>query len=123
MSYDRQIIAPDGEEYPYSEAIDDSGYHYKVSVVYEDEDGELQVLNEGIHIELDSGEWIDFIVPPPKRLFSGQKKLSEKDLLRVLSFLASESVKTKRHTAEEIQEAYLRFKEQQPKGEPGIASL
>lgn len=31
MSYDRQIVAPDGEEYPYSEAIDDSGYQYKIS--------------------------------------------------------------------------------------------
>jgi hypothetical protein len=122
MSYDRKINAPDAETYPYSEAIDDSGYHYKISVVYEGADGQLQVLNERIHIELESGEWVEFLVPPPKRLFPGQKTLSEKDLLRVLSFLASESVKTKRHTAEDIQEAYLRFKEQQSKVEPGNAS-
>ncbi|WP_154186062.1 hypothetical protein [Vibrio vulnificus] len=53
MAYDQVMIDEDGEEYPFSSSIDEDGYLYRVSVVFDDRDGEWIILNLGSHIEFD----------------------------------------------------------------------
>ncbi|MGI9835898.1 hypothetical protein ACJPQX_21895 [Vibrio vulnificus] len=45
MAYDQVMIDEDGEEYPFSSSIDEDGYLYRVSVVFDDRDGEWSILN------------------------------------------------------------------------------
>ena len=47
MSYDKLLVGSNGEEFPYSESFDEDTYHYLISIVWDDRDGELSVLNNG----------------------------------------------------------------------------
>jgi hypothetical protein len=76
MGYDKVFTDNDGEEFPYSESINKNGYYYRVSVIFDGKDGELNILKAGSHIEFDDGSWLDFNVAP-KDLFSNKDKLSQ----------------------------------------------
>jgi len=110
MDYESTLIDPDGEEYPYSESLDGDAYYYKISIVYGDRDGELQVMNEGVHIVFDDGEWMDFRVPPPERLFPDQRSLTSDDLLRLLRLLASDKVATESYSRSDMSEFYRKYR-------------
>ena len=103
MPYELTLIVSDEEEYPYSESLDGDSYYYKVSIVFNDKDGELQVMNEGVHIEFDNGEWMDFLIPPPNKLFPNKSKLSQEDLFKLMDFLVSDKVKTKPYSESDIE--------------------
>ena len=74
MSYDLSFSNSDGTEYPYSESLgEDGGYHYRIQVHHDGRNGELNVFNEGVHIEFQEGDWLDFVIPAPERLFTKQR--------------------------------------------------
>ena len=110
MAYKLTLISSDGEEYPYSEDLDGDSYYYKVSIMLDERDGELQIMNEGVHVEFDDGEWMDFSVPPPEKLFPGQSHLSEDDLFKLIGFLTSDKVETKLYSEGEITKMYDKYK-------------
>ncbi|MBA6262712.1 hypothetical protein [Colwellia sp. Bg11-12] len=65
MSYDKLLVESNGEEYPYSELLENERYQYFISITWDDKDGELVVLNTGAHIEFDvDGSWLIFKVAP-----------------------------------------------------------
>lgn len=112
MSYDKTFIDDSGEEFPYCASIDSDGYHYRVSVVFGDLDGELNILDEGVHIEFDKdGSWLDFNLKPMD-WFPGQKELSHADILKIMSEISSGAVISKRYSGEEMDRFYEKFKKQ-----------
>ncbi len=110
MSYDKTLIDHDGEEFPYSESIDDNGYYYRISILLDGKDGELNILNAGSHIEFDDGTWLDFNVAP-EDLFLNQDKLSEDDLINLMGFLCSDKIKHRRklYSKEEVGQIYVHY--------------
>jgi len=112
MKYEKMLIDQDGEEYPYSESIDENEYHYRISIVFEEKDGELHVMNSGCHIQFDDGTWLVFNIDP-ERLFVDQDKLSEADLLRLMHFLEHDKVRrlSVLYSKEEIEKFYAKYKE------------
>ena len=112
MPYDKTLIDESGEQFPYSESLDSGTYYYRISVVWDERDGELQVMQEGAHIEFDDdGSWLAFDVAP-EILFPEQDGLSEGDLLSLLGFLASREQHARTVSAGELEAAYQVFLKQ-----------
>lgn len=113
MAYPLLLLAPDGEEYPYAESLNDGSYGYRISVVWEGRDGELNVSPAGAHVAFDDdGSWLLFPVVP-HHLFPDQKQLAPADLLHLLNVLTavaqSEPEQLGRKSASEIETAYQRY--------------
>ncbi|MBU3947274.1 MAG: hypothetical protein KJ826_03520 [Proteobacteria bacterium] len=115
MAYDKILIAEDGEEFPYSEYLDSGGYHYRISIVWNERDGELVVLNEGAHIVFDDDEsWLDFNIAP-KYIFPGNTKLSEHELIEFMSVLSRNEDKAVSYSKEKIESAYRKYLQEKQK--------
>jgi hypothetical protein len=111
MSYDKLLVGNSGEEFPYSESFDEDTYHYLISIVWDDRDGELSVLNNGAHIEFDDdGSWLDFNFVP-ESIFPGKAKLTENDMLKLLDALADNEDKSTTYTKDTIDKKYKKYLE------------
>ena len=111
MSYDKLLVGRNGEEFPYSESFDEDTYHYQISVVWDDRDGELSILDNGAHIEFDDdGSWLDFNFAP-KNLFPDNKKLSEDEILQLLVALAENEENATTYSKAEIDKKYEKYLE------------
>ena len=112
MNYDKTLIDSTGEEFPYSESIGSDGYYYKISIVFDDKDGELHILNPGTHIEFDDGSMLDFNIAPEK-LFPNQDQLSEDDLIRLMGFLCSDKTEKIRvlYSKEKVEQIYGQYQD------------
>jgi hypothetical protein len=112
MAYDKVMIDNDGEEYPYSESITDAGYHYRISVVFDDKDGELSIIGDGVDLHFDDGTWLDFNVAP-NILFPNKASLTEDDMKNLMGFLGSDQVKERRklYSKEQVQQIHAGFEE------------
>jgi hypothetical protein len=109
MAYEKTLIDTNGEEYPYCVSFDGESYFYKISVVWKNRDGELNILNEGSHIEFDDdGSWLDFDIVPEK-IFPNKDKLSETDLLLFIKMLESPEKKMKVIIKEKIEASYQKY--------------
>jgi hypothetical protein len=109
MSYDKLMVSENGEEHPYSESLENGRYQYFISVMWDDKDGELVVINTGAHIEFDiDGSWLVFKVPP-ESLFPKAVKLSELELLRYMSVLEENIPSATSHSKEEMDSKYQQF--------------
>ena len=115
MTYNKILIDNDGEEYPYSESFDDESYYYQISIVYDGRDGELNILKPGIHIVFDDDEsWLDFNVAP-EEIFPNKSKLTEIDLLKLISILETSKSKLKTYSKKEMDEYYKKFLQEKNK--------
>lgn len=112
MAYDKVLIDSNGEEYPYSELINDDGYHYRISVVFQGKDGELSIIDDGIDLLFDDGTWLDFNIVP-KKLFPSQSSLSEEDLKNLIGLLESDQGKQKLkiYSNEQFKQIYRAYEE------------
>jgi hypothetical protein len=80
-----------------------------ISVLWDDKDGELVIINTGAHIEFDiDGSWLVFKVPP-EGLFPKEVKLSELQLLRYMSVLEQNILSATYHSKEEMDSKYQKF--------------
>ena len=78
MKYTKTFVAEDGEEFPYSEKIDEGGYAYWISVVIDSRNAELFICNWGAHIEFDDDRsWLDFSIAP-ELMFPGRNRLASR---------------------------------------------
>ncbi|MBE2187130.1 MAG: hypothetical protein IAE99_10205 [Rhodothermales bacterium] len=103
--------------YPYAESWGDETYHYRVSVVWDERDGELNVSPVGAHIAFDDdGSGLLFPVVP-RVLFPDQQRLAPADLLHVLKVLAfvarTKPDQLEGKPAHEIEAAYRRYLQRQ----------
>lgn len=86
---------------------------YRISVVWDERDGELNVSAYGVHLRFDDDEsWLLFPVVP-NILFPDRKRLIPANLLRLMSVLSalarSEPEQLERKTMPEIEAAYRRY--------------
>lgn len=112
MRYNKLLIDPNGEEFPYTESLDDAGekleYHYQVSVIWQNRDAQLNINRYGVHLAFDDdGSWLDFHTVPEK-LFPKQHKLSEQDLLTLITKLET-TIKTTLYTKEQIDVSHQQY--------------
>ncbi len=114
MNDSRKLTDSEGREFPYSESFNDSAYYYKISVERSGRKGELQVMNEGVHIEFPEGDWLDFAIPAPEKLFPGQVALDEEKLLEIIRLIYDSAIDNRHWSKEEIAEAYEEFSRQHP---------
>jgi hypothetical protein len=111
MSYDKLLVGSNGEEFPYSESFDEDTYHYLISIVWDDRDGELSVLNNGSHIEFDDdGSWLDFNFSP-KSIFPGKAKLTNEEMLQLLVALSENEGNAATYSKEAIDKKYKNYLE------------
>jgi len=109
MSYDKLLVGSNGEEFPYSESFDEDTYHYLISIVWDDRDGELSVLNNGAHIEFDDdGSWLDFNFSP-KSMFPGKAKLTNEEMLQLLVALSENEGNAATYSKEAIDKKYKNY--------------
>lgn len=109
MSYDKLLVGSNGEEFPYSESFDEDTYHYLISIVWGDRDGELSVLNNGAHIEFDDdGSWLDFNFAP-KSIFPGKAKLTDGEMLQLLVALSENEGNATTYSKEAIDKKYKKY--------------
>lgn len=115
MAYDKTLIDKDGDEYPYSESIDEDGYYYQISIIWQDRDGELVILKEGAHLEFDDdGSWLDFNITP-EDLFPKAVKLNDKMLLELLTAFVQNKSNARLYSKEQVESGYAKFLEKQIK--------
>jgi len=103
--------------YPYAESWGDETYHYRISVVWDERDGELNVSPDGARLAFDDdGSGLLFPVVP-RVLFPDQQRLAPTDLLHLLKVLASVARTNPEHlectSAPEIEAAYRRYLQRQ----------
>jgi len=111
MSYDKLLVGSNCEEFPYSESFDEDTYHYLISIVWDDRDGELSVLNNGAHIEFDDdGSWLDFNFSP-KSMFPGKAKLTNEEILQLLVALSENEENATTYSKEAIDKKYKSYLE------------
>jgi hypothetical protein len=69
-------------------------------------------LKSGAHVEFDDdGSWLDFNFSP-ETLFPNQTQLSERDISRLLTKLASIEKEATVYTKEQIQNSHLKYAHQ-----------
>lgn len=111
MAYDQVMIDEDGEEYPFSSSIDEDGYLYRVSVVFDDRDGEWIILNLGSHIEFDDdGSWLDFNIAP-EDMFPSKDKLQDVEILEFMHHCSCNMENAKTYTKDEMMVLYQKYKQ------------
>ena len=109
MEYDKTLTSSDGEEFPYYSSSNNNEYHYGISVVWDERDGELVVMNEGVHLSFDDdNSWLRFPIQPSK-LFPNQASLTKQDLIQLLQFLPEVTDQATLHTEKEIKEDYQKY--------------
>ena len=111
MSYDKILIDEDGQEYPYSKTSDDNGYQYRISIVFDEKEGELSIINEGMDIQFDDGSMLDFNIAPG-HIFKDKQDLEVVDVVRLMNFMCSEKIRHRRkyYTPEEVNDIHAAFK-------------
>ena len=108
MPYEKLLIDSEGEEFPYSEELSNDGYYYRISVIYDDTDGELQISTAGSYLFLDSGGFIDFNVSP-ESIYPGRDSLNEPELLEFMQYLYANQAKAIPYSKDEQQLIYEKY--------------
>jgi hypothetical protein len=109
MSYDKVLVGSNGEEYPYSELLENESYQYCLSINWDGKSGELVIINSGAHIEFDiDGSWLIFKVSP-ESIFPKATKLSENELVRYMSVLEENILSATLHSKAEMNYKYQKY--------------
>ena len=120
MKYTKTFVAEDGEEFPYSEKIDEGGYAYWISVVIDSRNAELFICNWGAHIEFDDDRsWLDFSIAP-ELMFPGRNRLGTGELLQYMDHILDHFSEGRTYTKEQVASIYQRYlKEKEEKRQQG----
>ncbi len=109
MPYDKVIVSPSGEEFPYSDLSDEESCYYEISVAFDDRDGELFISKWGSHIAFDDdGNWLDFKIAPDD-FFPNQKALSHSNILFYMETLLTRESEAKLLTREDVEKLHRRY--------------
>lgn len=109
MLYDKIIVSGNGEEFPYSGSFDDESYYYKISVVWDDRDGELFISKWGSHIAFDDDDsWLDFKIAP-NDVFPNQKELTSENILRYMNILSKRESEGRIISKEKLEKRYQKY--------------
>lgn len=109
MSYDKVIISESGAAFPYSEAFDSESYYYKISIVFDERDGELFISKWGSHIEFDDdGSWLDFNIAP-NEFFPKQIELTHDNILSYMQTILERESEGKLLSKQEVEKHYQRY--------------
>ena len=105
MEFNKVLKGKAGEEFPFSEKINEKGYLYNISVNWNDKECIVSIVNSGCIIVFEGGDTIDLDIKP-ETLFPKKGQLSESDLLKILALSESSNLEGEFHSREEMNKIY-----------------